>query len=173
MTQHVFLNAFHSSLFFPLSPQHFLLQWKCKQLIRQGVLEHVLSWPLAGWLLRLPPGVRLHPTKVTSPPPSLPPQGPLLFGSKMETFFKQECLAEEYGLFVFFFLFIWMLISLFFISEYNSITFHGKHICEFVLSDCTLKYRFSKESLHSGHTENPHTPTLLSTALEQSPRSGF
>ena len=123
--------------------------------------------------VRLPPGVRLHPTKATSPPPSLPPQGPLLFGSKMETFFKQECLAEEYGLFVFFFLFIWMLISLFFISEYNSITFHGKHICESVLSDCTLKYRFSKESLHSGHTENPHTPILLSTALEQSPRSGF
>ena len=103
--------------------------------------------------VRLPPGVRLHPTKVTSPPP----QGPLLFGSKMETFFKQECLAEEYGLFVFFFLFIWMLISLFFISEYNSITFHGKHVCESMLYVCTLKYQFSKENLHSGSTEPPQT----------------
>ena len=37
--------------------------------------------------VRLPPGVRLHPTKVTSPPP----QGPLLFGSKIETLFNQEC----------------------------------------------------------------------------------
>ena len=39
--------------------------------------------------------MRLYPTKVTSPPP----QGPLLFGSKIETLFNQECLAEEYGLF--------------------------------------------------------------------------
>lgn len=27
----------------PLCPQHFLPRWKCEQLIRQGVLEHVLS----------------------------------------------------------------------------------------------------------------------------------
>ena len=122
--------------------------------------------------VKTPSWCETAPTKVTSPPPSLPPQGPLLFGSKMETFFKQECFAEKYGLFSFF-LFMWMLISLFFISEYNSITFHGKHICESVLYVCALKYQFSKDSLHSGHTENPHTSTLLSTTLQQSPRSGF
>lgn len=114
------------------------------------------------------------PTKVTSPPPSLPPQGLLLFRSKMETFFKQECLAEEYGLLVglfSFFLFIWMLISLFFISEYNPITFHGKHICESVLYVCTLKYWFSKESctlaMQRIHTHPPCCPQLYSRVQGQ------
>lgn len=64
-------------------------------------------------------------------------------------------------------------VSFYFISEYNSVTFHGKHVCESMLYVCTLKYRFSKENLHSGSTEPPQTSTLLSTALERSLRSGF
>lgn len=36
-----------------LSPQHFLPRWKCEQLIRQGVLEHILSWCHSCLILKL------------------------------------------------------------------------------------------------------------------------
>lgn len=50
MMQNVIFNSFPIFSLPPSPrpfPQHFLPRWKCEQLVRQGILEHVLSWPCA------------------------------------------------------------------------------------------------------------------------------